>query len=125
MLGKKREIKEEETQYKSSSSSSSFLITLYRILNGNDNDNDNENSKYIQWSQDGKSIIISNKNDFAKEVLPKHYKTDNYHSFVKQLNSYGFRKKQTGNKDEACYINEQFNKNKSEDEIRKIKIKKK
>ncbi len=119
MLGKKREIKEEETQYKSSSSS--FLIILYKILN----DNDNENSKYIQWSQDGKSIIISNKNDFAKEVLPKHYKTDNYHSFVKQLNSYGFRINKTGNKDEACYINEQFNKNKSEDEIRKIKIKKK
>ena len=38
-----------------------FLIKLYTILE------DNKYSDYIQWSDNGKSFIIFNKNDFLEK----------------------------------------------------------
>ena len=105
MLGQKREKKKE--------SSSSFLIKLYAMIN-------EQNSKYIKWSQDGKSIIILNQNDFAKEVIPQFLNTKNYSSFIKQLNNYNFQKLKIVNKDEDQSINKQFNKWISEEDIKKI-----
>lgn len=105
MLGQKREKKKE--------SSSSFLIKLYAMIN-------EQNSKYIKWSQDGKSIIILNQNDFAKEVIPQYLNTKNYSSFVKQLTNYNFKKLKIVNKNEEQYINKQFNKWITEEDIKKI-----
>ena len=110
ILGKKRENREEIK----SESSSSFSINLYSMLNNPDLSN------YIKWDQDDKSIIIFNHNDFAKEILPKFYKTDRFSSFVKQLNEYGFKSIQTGIKNVKRFKNKQINPT-NLDEIKKKK----
>ncbi|KAI9343448.1 hypothetical protein DFJ73DRAFT_518707 [Zopfochytrium polystomum] len=62
-----------------------FLSKLYSIVNDN-------SSNLIRWSSDGRSFIIENCDEFAKEVLPRFFKHSNLSSFVRQLNMYGFHK---------------------------------
>ena len=40
----------------------------------------------------GQSIIVTDPNKFARDVLPKYFKHDNIRSFIRQLNIYGFHR---------------------------------
>ena len=54
----------------------------------------------IRWSQDGRSLVISDIETFKDHVLETEdemFKTKNFASFVRQLNLYGFRKLQINN----------------------------
>ncbi|XP_030554327.1 heat shock factor protein isoform X5 [Drosophila novamexicana] len=42
--------------------------------------------------KDGRSFIIQNQAQFARELLPLNYKHNNMASFIRQLNMYGFHK---------------------------------
>ncbi|DAZ94930.1 TPA: hypothetical protein N0F65_012647 [Lagenidium giganteum] len=44
------------------------------------------------WSETGTSFIIKQPREFAKTMLPRYFKHNNFSSFVRQLNFYGFRK---------------------------------
>ncbi|KAF9438800.1 stress-responsive transcription factor hsf1 [Entomortierella beljakovae] len=63
-----------------------FLSKLYNMVG------DNASNNLIRWSDDGQSFIVINHVEFAKEVLPKFFKHNNFSSFVRQLNMYGFHK---------------------------------
>ncbi|CCE92760.1 stress-responsive transcription factor HSF1 TDEL_0E05170 [Torulaspora delbrueckii] len=56
--------------------------------------NDESNVNLIQWSKDGKSFIVVNREEFVHQILPKYFKHSNLASFVRQLNMYGWHKVQ-------------------------------
>ena len=112
MLGKKRKLK------KLSKTEPSFLSKLYQILNTK------EYNSCIRWSNDGKSIIISDSASLTKKVLPKFYNHHNFASFVRQLNMYNFHKIRTDPKgNEQNYKHAEFSKDKSLKEIQEIRRK--
>jgi len=52
-----------------------------------------KNTDLIRWADDGKSFVVLNEDDFANKLIPELFKHNNYASFVRQLNMYGFHKK--------------------------------
>lgn len=48
------------------------------------------------WKSDGLSFYIDEPKTFAKEVLPRYFKTKNFASFVRQLHFYDFHKSEMG-----------------------------
>lgn len=56
--------------------------------------NDPVNKQYIRWSDDGKSFHVFHREEFMKVILPKYFKHNNFASFVRQLNMYGWHKVQ-------------------------------
>ncbi|KAG0208532.1 stress-responsive transcription factor hsf1 [Mortierella sp. GBA30] len=63
-----------------------FLTKLYNMVG------DTASNSLIKWSDNGQSFLVLNHVEFAKEVLPKFFKHNNFSSFVRQLNMYGFHK---------------------------------
>ncbi|XP_073958307.1 heat shock factor protein-like isoform X6 [Choristoneura fumiferana] len=63
-----------------------FLGKLWKLVN------DLETNHLISWSPGGKTFVIKNQADFARELLPLYYKHNNMASFIRQLNMYGFHK---------------------------------
>ncbi len=54
---------------------------------------DQKNFSLIRWSRNGDSFIVVDEDEFAKRLIPELFKHNNYASFVRQLNMYGFHKK--------------------------------
>ncbi|KAK3053722.1 Heat shock transcription factor [Extremus antarcticus] len=63
-----------------------FIQKLSSFLEGEDH------TDLIRWSDDGKSFIVLDEDEFARTLIPELFKHNNYASFVRQLNMYGFHK---------------------------------
>ncbi|GJD12506.1 Heat stress transcription factor B-2b [Galdieria sulphuraria] len=63
-----------------------FLSKLYDLLA------ESSNSSFVHWIHSGDCFEVFRPTEFAHQVLPNYYKHNNFSSFIRQLNQYGFRK---------------------------------
>lgn len=54
--------------------------------------NDPKCDHLIRWSPSGTSFLVLDEDEFSKTLIPDLFKHNNYASFVRQLNMYGFHK---------------------------------
>ncbi|KAG6423734.1 hypothetical protein SASPL_114137 [Salvia splendens] len=70
----------------SSWSPAPFLVKTYEMVD------DPMTNSVVSWSLTGHSFVVWNPPEFARDLLPKYFKHNNFSSFIRQLNTYGFRK---------------------------------
>ncbi|GMI95966.1 ARABIDOPSIS THALIANA HEAT SHOCK TRANSCRIPTION FACTOR A6B, heat shock transcription factor A6B [Hibiscus trionum] len=63
-----------------------FLTKTYDIIE------DSGTNEIISWSRGNNSFIVWDPQAFSMSLLPRFFKHNNFSSFVRQLNTYGFRK---------------------------------
>lgn len=63
-----------------------FLVKTYDMVD------DSSTDKVVSWSPTNNSFVVWDPPEFARDLLPKYFKHNNFSSFVRQLNTYGFRK---------------------------------
>ncbi|KAK9712890.1 kinase-regulated stress-responsive transcription factor skn7 [Basidiobolus ranarum] len=63
-----------------------FVKKLYRMLE------DSTHNHIVSWGMNGDTFVVREPNEFARNILPKHFKHNNFASFVRQLNKYDFHK---------------------------------
>jgi len=63
-----------------------FLVKLFKMTNNP------AHRDVIAWSDDGTAFWVSDISRFSRDILPAYFKHNNYASFVRQLNIYGFHR---------------------------------
>ncbi|XP_057982077.1 heat stress transcription factor B-3 [Malania oleifera] len=66
-----------------------FLMKTYMLVE------DPATDDVISWNPDGTAFVVWQPAEFARDLLPTFFKHSNFSSFVRQLNTYGFRKAAT------------------------------
>ncbi|PIA48345.1 hypothetical protein AQUCO_01400743v1 [Aquilegia coerulea] len=87
------------------SSPSPFLLKTYMLVE------DPATDVVISWNADGTAFVVWHIDEFSRDLLPSLFKHSNFSSFVRQLNTYGFRKISTNRWE---FYNEMFRKGKKE-----------
>uniref|UniRef100_A0A0D9VUC1 HSF-type DNA-binding domain-containing protein n=1 Tax=Leersia perrieri TaxID=77586 RepID=A0A0D9VUC1_9ORYZ len=63
-----------------------FLSKTYQLVD------DASTDHVVSWGEDEATFVVWRPPEFARDLLPSYFKHNNFSSFVRQLNTYGFRK---------------------------------
>ncbi|PUZ40970.1 hypothetical protein GQ55_9G465500 [Panicum hallii var. hallii] len=63
-----------------------FLTKTFQLVD------DPRTDHVVSWGEDGATFVVWRPPEFARDLLPNYFKHNNFSSFVRQLNTYGFRK---------------------------------
>ncbi|XAR69472.1 hypothetical protein NMG60_11001065 [Bertholletia excelsa] len=63
-----------------------FLLKTYMMVE------DPATDHVISWNAEGRGFVVWQPAEFARDLLPTLFKHCNFSSFIRQLNTYGFRK---------------------------------
>ncbi|KAL5210533.1 hypothetical protein ABZP36_006156 [Zizania latifolia] len=63
-----------------------FLSKTYQLVD------DPSTDHVVSWGEDETTFVVWRPPEFARDLLPNYFKHNNFSSFVRQLNTYGFRK---------------------------------
>ncbi|KAE8674755.1 Heat stress transcription factor B-4 [Hibiscus syriacus] len=63
-----------------------FLTKTYQLVD------DPSSDHIVSWGEDDTTFVVWRPPEFARDLLPNYFKHNNFSSFVRQLNTYGFRK---------------------------------
>ncbi|XP_076912665.1 heat stress transcription factor B-2b-like [Bidens hawaiensis] len=63
-----------------------FLTKTYQLVD------DPSSNEMVSWNDHGNAFVVWRPDEFARDLLPKYFKHNNFSSFIRQLNTYGFRK---------------------------------
>lgn len=70
-----------------------FLTKTFQLVD------DPSVDELISWNEDGTAFIVWRPAEFARDLLPKYFKHNNFSSFVRQLNTYVSLSKKKGKKE--------------------------
>ena len=87
-----------------------FLTKLFQIVSAT------TTNHCIQWTAKGDSFVITDPDTFARDILPTYFKHNNIRSFIRQLNTYGFRKRTniSSNDEQLEFFHMKFRRDESE-----------
>ncbi|KAL2344032.1 hypothetical protein Fmac_005317 [Flemingia macrophylla] len=66
-----------------------FLLKTYDLLEEGEAEN---STKIVSWNEEGTGFVVWSPAEFSELTLPRYFKHNNFSSFIRQLNTYGFKK---------------------------------